>query len=86
MRFFQTTILSLFLAMFIYTCNTPDVDTDIDLDVDADYALDELVDKEVYAEGMIVDCRYYKGARTTRILINQAEYSSPENIDLSMVG
>lgn len=86
MRTIQLTILALLLASFTCSCKKKDIDPDPDPDPNADVVLDELVDKEEYSEGMTVDCRYFKGIRTDRIVINQTEYLVPGTHDLSSAG
>ncbi len=90
MRSVQTTILTLLLALFTCSCNNTDINPDPDPDPDplpnADITLDELADKEVYTEGMIVDCRYFMGEKTNRMVVNHSEYGSPETLDLTRAG
>ena len=86
MRSVQTTIIALILALFTCNCNNPDIDPDPAPDPDANITLDELADKGVYTEGKIVDCRYFMGVRTNRIVVNHSEYKSPVSLDLSRVG
>ena len=84
MRTIQTAVGTLLLLLLTYSCNRKDPDPDIK--VEADITLDELVDMEVYGEGMIVDCRYLSGNRTNRILVNNTLHTEPVTLDLTGVG
>jgi len=84
MRSFQLTILFIILALFTNNCNKTEPEPEAD--PNAGITLDELVDMEVYSEGMIIDTRYFSGARTSRILVNQTKYKSPISLDLGKAG
>jgi len=88
MKSFQINILALSLTLFTIACNKPTIvpEPDPEPDPNADFVLDEIVDKENYKGSMLVDCRYFNGLRTNRILVNQTEYLSPGTLDLSMAG
>ncbi len=88
MRCLVNKSLVLALSLLLFSCNDKEVDPYIDPNPlpGADLVLDDLVDMEVYAESMKVDCRYFAGKVISRILANQTEYSSPGIIDFSSAG
>ena len=53
----------------------------IDPLADADVILDDLDDKADYTGEMLVDCRYFDGRRTTKIVNNYETFDSPELIE-----
>lgn len=87
MRSIHSLMVLILLALFSCNCNTIDPDPDDpDPDPNATITLDELLDMEVYKEGWIVDCRYYKEERISRIVLNDSEHKSPVSLDLSQAG
>lgn len=84
MRIFKTSILLLLLGLFIGACDNKTVDPDPD--PDADISLDELIDCQEYAEGMIVDSRYIDSLEVSKIVVNNKEHKSPRIIDLTLAG
>ncbi len=86
MRTLQTHIGILIILLFTGSCNRTEPDPDPDINVEADITLDELLDMEVYDEGMVVDCRYLSGSRTSRIVLNNFEHTEPVTLDLTGVG
>ncbi|MGW8314239.1 MAG: hypothetical protein ACWGNV_01475 [Bacteroidales bacterium] len=53
---------------------------------EADIALDSLVDKMDYEEGMIVDARYFRETATERIVLNGTAFDQPVTLDLREAG
>lgn len=88
MSYCKVTILALLINLFLHSCNNKEVDPFIDPDPlpEADMVLNDLLDKEVYGEGMKVDCRYFAGKETSRILVNETEYDAPQIIDFNGAG
>lgn len=88
MKTFQTKILTLLLGLLLFSCNNKEPEPYIDPNPlpEADVVLDDLVDMEVYPEGMKVDCRYFDGKVISRLIVNQKENTSPELIDMRGVG
>jgi len=88
MRSLQSKIIALLLSLSLFACNIKDVEPYIDPNPlpESDIVLDDLVDMEVYAEGMKVDCRYYAGKFTSRILVNQTIYNAPEMVNIDRAG
>ncbi len=74
MRSIQTAILTLLLVLF--SCNGTEPL------VEADTLLDDLTDKTDYASEMIVDCRYFDGVKTRKIVVNLRKFDAPEIIEL----
>jgi hypothetical protein len=86
MKTFQTSICLVVLLLLLGGCDPPEIQPLPDPDPLADLVLDELVDKQSYAEGMSVDCRYFKGAVTKSITLNGQKISPPGTEDLRSPG
>lgn len=71
-----TCIVFMSLVLLLLSCQR------IDPLADADVILDDLDDKADYTGEMLVDCRYYDGRRTTKMVINQETIERPELIEL----
>lgn len=88
MKIHQIKILAILVGFLLFSCNTKEPEPYMDPNPlpDADLVLDDLVDKEVYTEGMLVDCRYFDGKVTSRLLINHTEYETAELVDMTRAG
>ena len=80
--------IALLLSLSLLACNNKEPEPYIDPNPlpDSDIVLDDLVDMEVYAKGMKVDCRYFDGKFTSRILVNQTIYNAPEMVNIDGAG
>ncbi len=74
MRIIQSGLLAILLILI--SCNRTDP-----LD-EADIILDDLTDKTDYTSEMLVDCRYFEGKKTRKIVVDQHMYDSPELLEL----
>ena len=88
MRSLLNKTIILFLSLSLLACNNKEPEPYIDPNPlpESDIVLDDLVDMEVYAEGMKVDCRYFAGKFTSWIQVNQTVYNSPEMINIDGAG
>ena len=68
--------IALLVSLCLLSCNNEEPEPYIDPNPlpGSDLVLDDLVDMEVYAESMKVDCRYFAGRVISRILVNETEY------------
>lgn len=88
MRSLQLKIIPFLISLLLFSCKDKEPDPYIDPNPlpESDLVLDDLLDMEVYSEGMKVDCRYFEGKIVSRILLNQTEYNAPELIDMTAAG